>query len=290
MAIALATKFQPYTDEQFKNESKLTLVTNRDFDWTGAHTVKVYKVTTAAMNDYGRTGAATGNWSRYGAIGDLTATTEELTLTKDRSFIFNIDKLDQDETAQQVAAASALARQNREVVIPEIDTYVYGVMADKAGTKATAKALAAAGIYADILAGSKALDDAEVPETERVLIVTPATYLLMKQSPDIVLETDVGQDMRLRGVITFVMDDVDEYSFLYTADGFTGQQIACSEGSLEWVPREQVLDLPIWEGDRLMFQLLNQRQDVFSLKLNYVHDVLVGAAVDGAPCRMNGKG
>ena len=201
MAIALATKFQPYTDEQFKNESKLTLVTNRDFDWTGAHTVKVYKVTTAAMNDYGRTVAATGNWSRYGAIGDLTATTEELTLTKDRSFIFNIDKLDQDETAQQVAAASALARQNREVVIPEIDTYVYGVMADKAGTKATAKALAAAGIYADILAGSKALDDAEVPETERVLIVTPATYLLMKQSPDIVLETDVGQDMRLRGVI-----------------------------------------------------------------------------------------
>lgn len=96
--------------------------------------------------------------------------------------------------------------------------------------------------------------------------------------------------MRLRGVITFVMDDVDEYSFLYTADGFTGQQIACSEGSLEWVPRKQVLDLPIWEGDRLMFQLLNQRQDVFSLKLNYVHDVLVGAAVDGAPCRLNGKG
>ncbi len=96
--------------------------------------------------------------------------------------------------------------------------------------------------------------------------------------------------MRLRGVITFVMDDVDEYSFLYTADGFTGQQIACSEGSLEWVSREQVLDLPIWEGDRLMFQLLNQRQDVFSLKLNYVHDVLVGAAVDGAPCRLNGKG
>ena len=96
--------------------------------------------------------------------------------------------------------------------------------------------------------------------------------------------------MRLRGVITFVMDDVDEYSFLYTADAFTGQQIVCSEGSLEWVPREQVLDLPIWEGDRLMFQLLNQRQDVFSLKLHYVHDVLVGAAVDGAPCRLNGKG
>lgn len=201
MAIALATKFQPHVDEQFKAESKRSLVTNQDYDWTGAHTIKVYKVTTSGMNDYGRTGPAAGNWSRYGSIGDLSATTEEMTLTKDRSFIFNIDKLDEDETAQQVSAASALARQNREVVIPEVDTYVYGVMADEAGHKPTAKALTATNIYGEILAASKALDDAEVPETQRVLIVTPDVYTLMKQSKDIVMETDIGQDMRLRGVI-----------------------------------------------------------------------------------------
>ncbi len=201
MAINLATKFAPYTDEQFKAESKLSLVTNKEFDWTGAHTVKVYKVSTATMNDYGRTGPATGNWSRYGSISDLGATTEEFTLTRDRSFIFNVDKLDADETVQQVQAASALARQTREVIIPEIDTYVYGVMATGAGTKATAKALAEASIYADILDASKALDDAEVPETGRVLIVTPETYQLMKKSTDITMETDVGNEMRLRGVI-----------------------------------------------------------------------------------------
>lgn len=86
---------------------------------------------------------------------------------------------------------------------------------------------------------------------------------------------------RLRGLITFVMDDVDEYSFLYTADGFEGAQIICNEGSLEWHDRQQVLSLPIWEGDRLMFRLLNTRQDVFSLKLCYEHDVLMSAAVDG---------
>lgn len=201
MAIALATKFQPHVDEQFKAESKRSMVTNQDYDWTGAHTIKVYKVTTSTMNDYGRTGPATGNWSRYGSIGDLIATTEEMTLKKDRSFIFNIDKLDEDETAQQVAAASALARQNREVVIPEVDTYVYGVMTAGAGHKPTAKALTAANIYGELLAASKALDDAEVPETQRVLIVTPDVYTLMKQSTDIVMETDIGQDMRLRGVI-----------------------------------------------------------------------------------------
>lgn len=98
-------------------------------------------------------------------------------------------------------AASALARQNREVVIPEIDSYTYGVMTAGAGTKAAAKALAAASIYDDILDASKALDDAEIPETGRVLIVSPAVYQLMKKSDDIVLNTDVGEDMRLRGVI-----------------------------------------------------------------------------------------
>ena len=201
MAIELATKFAPYTDEQFKAESKLSLITNNEFDWTGAHTVKVYKVSTAAMNDYGRTGPAEGNWSRYGSIADLGATTEEFTLKKDRSFIFNIDKLDTDETAQQVKAATALARQNREVTIPEIDSYVYGVMTAGAGTKAAAKALTAEDIYNDILDASKALDDAEIPETGRVLVVTPATYQLMKKCPDIVLNTDVGADMRIRGVI-----------------------------------------------------------------------------------------
>ena len=201
MAIALATKFAPYTDEMFREESKLSLITNKEFDWTGAHSVKVYKVSTANMNDYGRTGPAEGNWSRYGSIADLGATTEEFTLKKDRSFIFNIDKLDQDETAQQVQAASALARQNREVIIPEIDSYVYGIMAAGAGTKATAKALAAADIYADILDASKALDDAEIPETGRVLLVSPATYQLLKKSTDVVLETEIGADMRVKGVI-----------------------------------------------------------------------------------------
>lgn len=201
MAINLVTKFQPYTDEQFSTESKKALITNQELAWTGAHTIKVYKVTTSQMNDYGRNGPAQGNWSRYGAVSALDATTEEFTLKKDRSFTFAIDKLDTDETAQQLQAASALARQNREVVIPEVDSYTYGVMCSKAGHKPDAKALTATNIYAEILAASEALDNAEVPETGRVLVVTPATYALMKKSKDIVMETDVGNDMRLRGVI-----------------------------------------------------------------------------------------
>lgn len=199
--INLATKFLPYTDEQFATESKKSLLTNNDFTWEGAHAVKIYKISTSKMNDYGRSGPATGNWSRYGAVEGLDATTEEMILKKDRSFTFAIDKLDQDETAQQLAAASALARQNREVVIPEVDTYTYGVMCSKAGTKPDAKTLTSTNIYTEILAASEAMDSAEVPETGRVLVVTPAVYVLMKQCKDIVMETDIGNDLRLKGVI-----------------------------------------------------------------------------------------
>lgn len=200
--INLVTKFQPYVDEKFAAESKISLITNKDFNWTGAHTVKVYKISTASMNDYDRSGAKVStNWSRYGAVASLDATTEEFTLTKDRSFTFAIDKLDTDETTQQLEAAKALERQQREVVIPEIDSYVYGKMASGAGTTATAQTLTSQNIYTSILAASEALDDEQIPETERSLIVTPNVYALMKQSSEIVLDTDVGQDMRNRGVI-----------------------------------------------------------------------------------------
>lgn len=204
MAINLTTKFLPYTDELFATESKKSLLTNQEFDWTGAHTVKVYKVGTSEMNDYNRNPVAGFTGSRYGTVADLDATTEEFTLKKDRSFTFAIDKLDTDETAQQLAAASALARQQRQVVIPEVDSYVYGVMCENAGHKPEATALTEENIYTEITKANTALDNAEVPETDRQLVVNPDVYLLMKRNKDIIMETDISAEMRLKGVIAMV--------------------------------------------------------------------------------------
>ena len=72
------------------------------------------------MNDYGRSGPAEGNWSRYGKIQSLDATTQGMVLSKDRSFTFAIDALDTDETGDCLEAAAALARQIREVVIQKL--------------------------------------------------------------------------------------------------------------------------------------------------------------------------
>lgn len=205
MAINLVTKFIPYVDEQFSTESKKSLLTNNEFDWTGAHTVKVYKVSTGSMNDYDRNGRSTPRGgSRYGEIENLDATTEEFTLKKDRSFTFAIDKLDADETQQQVQAADALARQQREVVIPEVDKYTYAVMCENAGHKPEDITLTEENIYTEIIKANNALDNAEVPETGRHLVVTPDVYVLMKKSKDIVMETNISNELRVKGVIGMI--------------------------------------------------------------------------------------
>lgn len=201
MAIELVTKYLPYVDEIFYTESKKSLLTNQDFDWTGANIIKIYKIGTSQMNDYDRVGTGS-NASRYGSIGNLDATTQSMRIKKDRSFTFVIDKLDRDETGSTLEAATALARQLREVTIPEVDKYVYGVMSENAGNKPAAVSLTSDNIYEEIVKATVALDEAEAPENGRVLLVTPDVYRLMKQSKEIVLNTNVGEDMRLKGVIS----------------------------------------------------------------------------------------
>lgn len=201
MAIELVTRYQPYVDEMFSTESKKALLTNQNFDWNGANTIKVYKISTGQMNDYDRAGTG-ANASRYGAIENLDATTESMRVKKDRSFTFVIDKLDSNETGGTLEAATALARQLREVTIPEVDQYVYSVMATNAGHKPDAATLSADTIYEEIINATVALDDSEVPENGRVLLVVPGVYKLMKESKEIVLNTNIGEDMRLKGVIS----------------------------------------------------------------------------------------
>ncbi|MCR5487499.1 MAG: 8-oxo-dGTP diphosphatase [Lachnospiraceae bacterium] len=75
-----------------------------------------------------------------------------------------------------------------------------------------------------------------------------------------------------RGIVTFVYGEITEYMYLYVSDSFTGEQKSCDEGELVWVKREEVLDLPIWEGDRIFLRLLSEGAPFFSLKLVYDED------------------
>lgn len=109
------------------------------------------------------------------------------------------------------------------------------------------------------------------------------------ESPEDCLLREVKEETGLtltawqfRGIVTFDSDCYGtEYMCLYTASGFTGSLIDCTEGVLEWVPKAQIEKLPIWEGDRIFLKLLQQEVPFFSLKLSYQGDRLDKAVLDG---------
>lgn len=87
-------------------------------------------------------------------------------------------------------------------------------------------------------------------------------------------------EYRYRGLVTFVSDEWGtEYMHLFTATGFEGEMVACDEGELVWVPKSEIENLNIWEGDKIFFRLLVNSDKFFSLKLQYKGDTLVGSKV-----------
>ena len=86
-----------------------------------------------------------------------------------------------------------------------------------------------------------------------------------------------------RGIVTFIYGNITEYMFLFTSENFDGEERECDEGDLVWVNRKDVYDLPIWEGDKIFFRLLEEQEKFFSLKLVYdENQVLTKAELDGA--------
>lgn len=103
------------------------------------------------------------------------------------------------------------------------------------------------------------------------------------ESPEECLLREVKEETGLtllntcfRGIVTFVSDEWGtEYMCLFTADQYEGKLQNCDEGKLEWVAKEKVCDLNIWEGDKIFLKLLVEDVPFFSLKLRYEGDTLV---------------
>lgn len=203
MANELVTKFLPLVDEAFATESKTAILCKAAFQFPGdANEVIIWKTTSAPLTDYNRNSELSeGNWSRYGEVQRLQHSVERFTMQRDRSFAIESDRLDINETQGILDASAILARQVRERIIPERDKYCISVLADNAGLTGDEAELTADNIFDKIVFANAAMDNAEVPEAGRVLVVGADVYKLIKKSHDIVMNTDVGSDMRLKGVI-----------------------------------------------------------------------------------------
>jgi len=104
-------------------------------------------------------------------------------------------------------------------------------------------------------------------------------HLLECESPEECLLREVLEETgltltsyKLRGVITFISGDTIEYMALFSADSFTGELTACDEGVLEWIPKDEVMELNLWEGDKIFLRELWSHDSFFTLKLVYNDD------------------
>lgn len=80
---------------------------------------------------------------------------------------------------------------------------------------------------------------------------------------------------KLRGVITYVSTVFGiEYMYVFTSDDFEGELSDCNEGELEWIEKEKIFDLNMWEGDKIFLKELNGDK-FFSIKMEYEGDKLI---------------
>lgn len=96
----------------------------------------------------------------------------------------------------------------------------------------------------------------------------------------------VATEFRYRGIVTFVSDVFPcEYMHLFTCTDWTGELKDCDEGDLEWIDKRQLRSLPLWEGDRIFLDLIEQDAPFFSLKLTYCGEALISAELNGEKIR-----
>lgn len=196
MAINYASKYAQKIDEKFSTEALTDQAVNKDYDFVGVKTVNVYSIPTAQMNDYSRTGD-----KRYGTPSELQNTVQELTLSKDRSFTFSIDRGNHDDTQMSSAAGAALQRQLREVVIPEIDKYRLEKMAANASANAD---ITSSNAYDAFLDGTTAMINAMVPLEDCNAFVSGDFYKCIKKDSSFVKNGDLSQSMLSKGQVGMV--------------------------------------------------------------------------------------
>lgn len=86
-----------------------------------------------------------------------------------------------------------------------------------------------------------------------------------------------ASNLLYRGIVTFVSNEYGtEKMHLFTTSDFNGTlNKNCNEGELVWIKKEDVYNLPIWEGDKIFFELLEKESKFFNLTLVYEGEKLV---------------
>lgn len=150
------------------------------------------------MHDYVRSGV-----NRYGTPEDLARNVQEESMKMDRGFTFIIDAGDKIQSQNVSDAGAALARQLKEVIVPEFDTYCFKTIANaaKAAGGYATTAITKANAYEAFLNAQEYLGDHNVPVSGRVCFASYRYCNLIMQDPAFIKNGDRSQEMVAKGVI-----------------------------------------------------------------------------------------
>lgn len=192
------TTFTDKIQSCFVEESIVAGRLSTEYDFSGAKTVKVMTPLTIPMTDYDRT----ADTNRYGTPVEMQDMVQDLTLSQDKSFAMTIDKGNYEDQAFLKKAGKMLLLQISERAIPAMDTYILNKLAQQAGkVVGNATALTKSTVCAAISEATQYLDDAEVPQNDRTLFVSAATYALLKHSDELVNVEGLAREAIRRGVV-----------------------------------------------------------------------------------------
>lgn len=198
MAQNLAEKYSPKVSERLKKATVIGGLTNRNYDWVGVDTVKLYSVDTFDMNDYQRSSD-----NRYGDPEEVGTTLQTWQVAQDRSFTGTIDALNNSQSMGVLKPGAVLARQIREEVVPEVDAYILQVMATAGATASrddivTDAATTKDNAWSNLTALKADIVDNEGKDTGLKAVMTASYYNFLLQS-GFVLASDRGQSKNESG-------------------------------------------------------------------------------------------
>jgi hypothetical protein len=190
-------------DERFSLDSKTDIIVNKGMrlEFNGKNSVTIYNVNVVAEDNYVRSGT-----NRFGTLVELGTGTQTFTLSQDKSFTFSIDRGNLEDSMMAQEVSKAVARQVREVSVPNTDIYRLSVLSAyaTANSQQATSSLSATDVYQKILTQQAALTDAKVPETGRVLFLTATTHNLLKRDPEFQKECDTSYKNLQKGIVGMV--------------------------------------------------------------------------------------
>jgi hypothetical protein len=199
MAVNLASKYEAKTSELLIDRRKTSGMTNSDWSWDGVNAINVYTMTDPTMGDYNVNGGS----QRYGNPTEVEDSVQTFTLSRDRAWTKIIDKKNYQDQMMVKKPGKYLAQATKNVLVPEIDTYILATIGTAAGVAnrddiASDGTTSASDAFSNFTLINANITDEEAPTEGRVAGMTAAYYNFLKQG-GFVLDSDSAYRDRKSG-------------------------------------------------------------------------------------------